>query len=57
MKVIKQDMTIKKMVVEVMKHARSQNYTPQQLCERQKIIDAQFFLLLGYGYEKRGIYL
>ena len=43
MKVIKQDMTIKKMVVEVMKHARSQSYTPQQLCERQKIIDAQCF--------------
>ena len=45
MKVIKQDMTIKKMVVEVMKHARSQSYTPQQLCERQKIIDAQFFII------------
>ena len=55
MKVIKQDMTIKKMVVEVMKHARSQSYTPQQLCERQKIIDAQFFYYWAMDMKKRNI--
>ncbi len=52
MKVIKQDMTIKKMVVEVMKHARSQSYTPPQLCERQKIIDAQFFYYWAMDMKK-----
>ena len=52
MKIMKQDAKIQKLIV-VMKHVRQQTYTPEQLCERQRILDAQYFLLLVYGHEER----
>ena len=42
MKIMKQDVKIQKLVIEVMKHVRQQTYTPEQLCERQRILDAQY---------------
>jgi len=33
----------KKMVTEVMKNARRQTYTPEKLCQLQKILDTQYF--------------
>lgn len=37
------DPKIKKLIVEVMLGSRTQRYTPERLCELQKVIEAQYF--------------
>ena len=52
MKIMKQDVKIQKLVIEVMKHVRQQTYTPEQLCERQRILDAQYFYYWSMDMKK-----
>lgn len=52
MKIMKEDAKIKKMVIEVMKEVRKQSYTPQQLVERQHILDAQYFYYWSMDMKK-----
>ena len=52
MKIMKQDAKIQKLVIEVMKHVRQQTYTPEQLCERQRILDAQYFYYWSMDMKK-----
>lgn len=42
-RVIPEDPKMRKLIEEVMLKAREQKYTPEQLCELQRIIDAQHF--------------
>jgi hypothetical protein len=37
------DPKIKKLIVEVMLNARTQQYTPERLCELQKVVEAQYY--------------
>ena len=57
MKIMKQDVKIQKLVIEVMKHVRQQTYTPEQLCERQRILDAQYFYYWSMDMKKRRVCL
>lgn len=52
MKIISQDKVIQKLVVEVMKQTRCQSYTPEQLCELQRIRDTQFFYYWSMDMKK-----
>ena len=51
-KLIKFDPVIKKMVIETMKNARSQRYTPEQLCDLQNVLDAKYFYYWSMDMKK-----
>lgn len=55
MKIMKQDVKIQKLVIEVMKRVRQQTYTPEQLCERQRILDAQYFYYWSMDMKKKSM--
>lgn len=52
MKIMKFDSGIRDMIIEVMKNARRQQYTPETLCQVQKIIETQYFYYWSMDMKK-----
>ena len=52
MKIMKFDSNLRKMIIEVMQNARRQQYTPETLCQLQKIIEAKYFYYWSMDMKK-----
>ena len=52
MKLFKTDPKMREMITEVMKNARRQTYTPETLCQLQKILETQYFYYWSMDMKK-----